>query len=126
MPRMTRGANSRSKNPPIPAAPFQMVQISTREAAFCGVTVNVVTRFELMSDSVRTRPGSGLATLIRAQPPIAHVRVCSSQAVVVRRSFVSEVEGPLVPARLGEPVGEVVHRRGQVGEVGLPVELGQH
>jgi hypothetical protein len=32
----------------------------------------------------------------------------------------------LVPARLGEPVGEVVHRRGQVGEVGLPVELGRH
>jgi hypothetical protein len=57
-------AHDRGREQPLEEFPdscgaLQVVQISTREAVFCGVTVNVVTRFEFMSDSVRTRPGSG-------------------------------------------------------------------
>src|ERR1039458_6513804 len=72
MPRMTRGANRRSKKPPIPPAPGQVVAIRTRDLASWGVTVVVVTRLEAVSDSVRTRPGSGSATVIRSwrvRPP---------------------------------------------------------
>ncbi len=37
----------------------------TTDALSRGATVVVVTRLELVSDSVRTRPGSGSATCIR-------------------------------------------------------------
>src|SRR5215471_19015876 len=62
----------RSNSPPIPPAPSQVVEICTREAAPCGETVKVVTLLEPVSDSVRTRPGSGSATLVRysrVRPP---------------------------------------------------------
>src|ERR1035437_726509 len=65
MPRITHGANRRSKKPPAPPAPSQVVEISTRDVPPSGVTVKLVTRLEFVSDSVRTRPGSGSATSIR-------------------------------------------------------------
>src|SRR5215469_1986993 len=63
MARITLGANMRSNTPPIPPAPSQLVEIRTSDAAPCGETVNVVTLLEFVSDSVRTRPGSGLGDL---------------------------------------------------------------
>ena len=65
-------ANIRSNKPPIPPAPSQVVEIRTSEALPCGVTVNVVTELEPVSDSVRIRPGSGSATTFRysrVRPP---------------------------------------------------------
>src|SRR5688572_25555876 len=56
----------------MPPAPCQVVSMRTRESAPSGVTVKVVTRLELRSDSVRTRPGSGSATWLRysrVRPP---------------------------------------------------------
>src|ERR1700722_20990087 len=76
MPRIARGANRRSKKPPIPPAPCQVVEIVTRDLPPWGVTVVVVTRLEPVSDSVRTRPGSGSATFIRywrVRPPAVTV-----------------------------------------------------
>src|SRR5215475_11160644 len=72
MPRSTPGANMRSNRPPIPPAPSQVVEICTSEAAPCGETVKVVTVLERVSDSVRTRPGSGSAISVRysrVRPP---------------------------------------------------------
>ena len=43
---MARGANRRSKKPPMPPAPSQVVKMRTRETSPCGVTVNVVARLE--------------------------------------------------------------------------------
>ncbi len=59
----------------------------TRQEAPSGSTVKVVTRLEFMSDSVRTRPGSGSATFIRywrVRPP----------AVTVKRAMVPEPTPP--------------------------------
>src|SRR5580692_11965101 len=74
---MTLGAKRRSKNPPAPAAPSQVVEIRTRDALPSGVTVVVVTRLEFVSDSTRTRPGSGSVTCIRyarLRPPALTVK----------------------------------------------------
>ena len=76
MARIALGANVRSQKPPIPPAPSQVVEICTSEAPSRGVTVVVVTRLEPVSDSVRTRPGSGSSTLIRysrVRPPAVTV-----------------------------------------------------
>jgi hypothetical protein len=62
MARSTLGANMSSNTPPIPPAPSQAVEICTIDAPPRGETVNVVTALEPVSDSVRTRPGSGSAT----------------------------------------------------------------
>jgi hypothetical protein len=62
----------RSNRPPIPPAPSQVPEICTSEAGPCGETVKVVTALEPVSDSVRTRPGSGSAILVRhsrVRPP---------------------------------------------------------
>lgn len=72
MARSTLGAKVRSKSPPIPPEPSQLVEIRTSEAASRGETVNVVMALELVSDSVRIRPGSGSATTVRysrVRPP---------------------------------------------------------
>lgn len=79
MPRITRGAKMRSKNPPMPPAPAQVVEILTRELLSArGVTVVVVTMLEVASDSVMTRPGSGSVTTIRyclLRPPAVTVNL---------------------------------------------------
>ncbi len=50
----------------MPLAPCQVVEICTSETPpSLGVTSYRVTRLESLSDSVRTRPGSGSATFIR-------------------------------------------------------------
>ncbi len=54
MPRITRGANSRSRRPPIPPVPSQVVEIRTRGPPSWGVTVNVMTMLER-----RRLPGAG-------------------------------------------------------------------
>jgi hypothetical protein len=72
MARIAFGANVRSKKPPIPPAPFHVVEMCTSDVPSCGATVVVVTRLEAVSDSVRTRPGWGSSTLIRysrVRPP---------------------------------------------------------
>src|ERR1700730_17437443 len=72
MARIALGAKVRSKEPPIPPAPFHVVEMCTDDALSRGVTVVVVIRLEPVSDSVRTRPGSGSSTLIRysrVRPP---------------------------------------------------------
>ena len=56
MARIALGAKVRSKKPPIPPAPFHVVETCTSDALPRGVTVVVVTRLEPVSDSVRTRP----------------------------------------------------------------------
>src|ERR1017187_1039057 len=87
MPRITHGANRRSKKPPTPPAPSQVVEISTRDVPPSGVTVKLVTRLEFVSDSVRTRPGSGSATSIRysrLRPP-AVILKRGPPAVILKR-----------------------------------------
>jgi len=77
MARSTLGATVRSKSPPIPPEPSQLVEIRTSEAASCGETVNVVMALELVSDSVRIRPGSGSATTVRysrVRPPAVSLK----------------------------------------------------
>ena len=65
MRRSDGGANSRSKNPAMPDAPSQRVSMRTRVWSPSGVTVQVVMRLEVVSDSVMTRPGTGSSTRIR-------------------------------------------------------------
>src|SRR6266516_1919008 len=65
MARIALGANIRSKKPPIPPAPSQVVEMFTSDPPSPGETVVVVTMLEPVSDSVRTRPGSGSSTFIR-------------------------------------------------------------
>ena len=78
----------------MPPAPSHTVEICTREAVPCGVTVNVVTRLEPASDSVITRPGSGSATVIRysrARPPAVTVKRVTVPAPTPPASSCAEV-----------------------------------
>src|ERR1035438_1096390 len=103
MPRITRGANRRSKKPPIPPAPSQVVEIRTRDTLPCGVTVVLVTRLEPVSDSVRMRPGSGSATVIRywrVRPPAVTVN-----RVIVPSPVYHHPPAALALPCLGGPLG---------------------
>src|SRR5215469_16993468 len=107
MARSALGANIRSKKPPTPLAPSQAVEICTTDASPRGETVNVVTALELMSDSVRTRPGSGSAIFIR------YWRVRPPAVVFVWVAFL------LSPAALPPPPA-LFFRRAPVGSALFP------
>jgi hypothetical protein len=67
MRRSPRGAKARSKSPPIPPLPSQMVdsRSSVAVALAVGLRIQVVTSDDSRSRSTRVTPGVGSATSIR-------------------------------------------------------------
>jgi hypothetical protein len=65
------------EEPPDPCGALPSGGDAHREVVPCGVTVNVVTRLDVVSVSVSTRPGSGSVTFIRysrLRPPAVTVK----------------------------------------------------